>query len=244
MLLPSRLATRLYISMRLAGTWKNNPEEGVSKFVLIGLAHGSRTSWCCANCRRTLLDVPTLTLVAGPNGSGKSTLSAAIAEAATVVVDPDAIARTIDASNPFRAAIPAARRAIVLCRSLLATRMSFIVESTLAGHGAISLMGTARRAGYRTLLIYVALGDPELHIDRVRLRVAQGGHDIPDGDIRRRYFRSLARAPQAIRLADETIVLDNAGPQPERVLMLRKGEIVWRSGSLPAWVNELILRME
>lgn len=131
----------------------------------------------------------------------------------------------------------------MMCRSLITQRESLIVESTLAGHGAISLMAWAKSAGYRTLLIYVALGEPELHIDRVRLRVAQGGHDIADADIRRRYFRSLARAPEAIRLADETVVLDNAGPEPARVLMLQSGQITWRSASLPEWVKDLVLRI-
>ena len=138
---------------------------------------------------------------------------------------------------------PQPRRAINLSRSLISRLESFIVESTLAGHGAIALMKIAKRAGYLTLLVYVALGDPELHIDRVRLRVAQGGHDIPDADIRRRYFRSLSRAPGAIRLADESIVLDNAGPEPVRVLMLRSGQITWQAASPPEWVRELLLRM-
>lgn len=187
---------------------------------------------------------PTLTLVAGPNGSGKSTISAARADEAMVVVDPDAIARTIAPHQPSLAAVPAARRAVLLCRSLLANRESFIVESTLAGHGAISLLAGAKRAGYRVVVIYVALGDPDLQIDRVRLRVAQGGHDIPDADIRRRYFRSLLRAPAAIRLADEALVLDNAGPQPERMLLVQGGRVVWQPTTLPAWVHDLLLRIE
>lgn len=94
-------------------------------------------------------------------------------------MDPDAIARTIDPEQPARAAITAARRAVVRCRSLLTNRESFIVESTLAGHGALSLMKEAKRVGYRALLIYVALGDPELHIEGVRLRVAQGATTYP-----------------------------------------------------------------
>lgn len=81
-------------------------------------------------------------------------------------------------------------------------RDRFVLESTLAGKGAISIMRNAKQAGYRTLLIYVALGDPELRIERVRLRVSRGGHDIPDTDIRRRYWRSLSRAPEAILLAN------------------------------------------
>ena len=187
---------------------------------------------------------PMLTLVAGPNGSGKSTISAARANRAMVVVDPDAIARTLDPGQPSLAAIPAARKAILLCRSLVAKRDSFIVESTLAGHGAISLLAGAKRAGYRIVVIYVALGDPDLQIDRVRLRVAQGGHDIPDADIRRRYFRSLSQAPAAIRRADEALVLDNAGPQPERMLLVQRGRVVWKASILPTWVHDLLLKIE
>lgn len=200
-------------------------------------------SWY-ANWRQTPREVPTLTLVAGPNGSGKSTLTAAIAFEGLIVVDPDAIARTIDAEQPSRAAIAAARRAVLRCRALVANRESFILESTLAGHGALSLMREAKRVGYRALLIYVSLGDPELHIERVRLRVSQGGHDIPDSDIRRRYGRSLLRAPEAIRLADETVILDNSGLEPERMLMLAGGRIIWRAGSVPQWVQEIVARLE
>jgi predicted ABC-type ATPase len=100
-------------------------------------------------------------------------------------------------------------------------------------------MRNAKQAGYRALLIYVALGDPELHIERVRLRVSRGGHDIPDPDIRRRYWRSLSHAPEAILLANETVVLDNSGLQPERVLALRSGRIIWRAASLPHWVEDI-----
>ncbi len=181
--------------------------------------------------------MPTLTLVAGPNGSGKSTLTGAISFEGTTVVDPDVIARELDPVNPARAAIAAARQAILRCRSLLTARNSFVLESTLAGKGAIAIMRNAKQAGYRALLIYVALGDPELHIERVRLRVSLGGHDIPDTDIRRRYWRSLSRAPEAILLANETALLDNSGLQPERVLALQDGRITWQAASLPNWVE-------
>lgn len=186
--------------------------------------------------------MPTFTLVAGPNGSGKSTLTAAITfEGSASVVDADAIARVLDPELPSRAAISAARHAVLRCRTLLENRESFTLESTLAGHGALSLMRSAKRAGYRTLLIYVALGNPELHIERVRLRVAQGGHDIPDAAIRRRYARSLLHAPEAMRLADEALVLDNSGPMPESMLRLKNGQIFWRASSLPLWVQEMTL---
>jgi predicted ABC-type ATPase len=189
--------------------------------------------------------VPTFTLVAGPNGSGKSTLTGAVTfEGSCNVVDADAIARGLDPELPARAAFAAARQTILRCRTLLDKRESFTLESTLAGHGALSLMRGAKNAGYRTLLVYVALRDPELHIERVRLRVAQGGHDIPDADIRRRYARSLFNASEAMRLADEVLVLDNSGPQPESMMRLRNGQIFWRASSLPLWVQKLALSLE
>lgn len=189
--------------------------------------------------------MPTLTVVAGPNGSGKSTLTASIAfDGSTSVVDPDAIARRIDPVHPSSVKIAAARQALRRCRELLEARDSFVLESTLAGNGAVSLMRRAKGVGYRTHLLYVALGNPELHIERVSLRVSQGGHNIPDADIRRRYRRSLLRAPDAIGLADETVILDNAGPRPVRILMLQNGEIIWRAMYLPPWTQDILSRLE
>ncbi len=97
----------------------------------------------------------------------------------------------------------------------------------------MSLMRDAKATGYRTVVIYVALGDPDLQIERVRLRVANGGYDTPDADILRRYFHSLARAPDAIRLADEAVVFNNAGTRPLRVAVLPEGRIVWIASPPP-----------
>jgi predicted ABC-type ATPase len=92
---------------------------------------------------------------------------------------------------------------------------------------------------YRIVLVYVALKDPELYIERVRLRVSRGGHDIPDVDIRRRYARSLMRAPEALRFADEAVVLDNAGLYPVRMLLFENGVVIWRVEVLADWAGLL-----
>ncbi len=114
--------------------------------------------------------MPALTVIAGPNGSGKSTLTSFIwFEGNANLIDPDAIARRLDAAHPARLAIPAAREAILRCRALLAAADSFTLETTLAGHGAMGIMRQAKNAGYQTVLVYISLGDPELHIERVRL---------------------------------------------------------------------------
>jgi len=184
--------------------------------------------------------MPLLSVIAGPNGSGKSTLTSSVDFDTTApLIDPDAIARRLNPIQPSAAAIPAGREAILRCNAFLVERVSFTLETTLAGNGAASILRRAKDVGYSTFLVYVSLGDPELHIERVRIRVSQGGHNIPDADIRRRYERSLRRAPEALRLCDEAVVLDNSGVAPVRLLLLRSGRITWRADILPDWARLL-----
>ena len=184
--------------------------------------------------------MPSLTIIAGPNGSGKSTLTSTIwFEGSANLIDPDAIARRLNSVCPAKAAIPAGRETILRCRDYLAKQVSFTLETTLAGNGAMGIIGRATSTGYRTMLVSVCLGDPELHIERVRLRVSKGGHDISDADVRRRYWRSLARAREALTLVDRAIVLDNSGLEPVRMLLLERGRLMWEAEVLPEWVRRL-----
>jgi predicted ABC-type ATPase len=101
------------------------------------------------------------------------------------------------------------------------------------------MLRKAKSARFRIHLLYIALSSPELHIQRVRLRVSQGGQDIPDQDIRRRWARSLAHAPEALRLSDEAVVFDNSGISYQRMLEIQQGRITWRAPRLPIWVQNL-----
>lgn len=105
-------------------------------------------------------------------------------------------------------------------------------------------MREEKSAGHETFLVYVALGDSELHIERMRLRVAQGGHDIPAADVRRRFIRRMMRAPEAPRMAGESVILDNSGLPPVRMLMRKSGSISWRAEILPGWVQQLARLLE
>jgi predicted ABC-type ATPase len=179
-------------------------------------------------------------VIAGPNGSGKSTLTAALTfEGRSNLVDPDQIARSINLADPALAAAPAGRESIVRCRAYLAAKTSFAVETTLAGRGTITMMREAKAAGFGIRLLYIALSAPGLNVRRVRLRVEQGGHDVPDTDIRRRYDRSLAHAAEAFSLADEGEVFDNSGRGHLRMLEIRNGQITWRAKQVPEWVAGL-----
>ena len=87
-------------------------------------------------------------------------------------------------------------------------------------------MSEAKAAGFNVDLYYVALDTVERNIERVKFRVALGGHDIPEDAIRRRYKGSLAHLPQALALADEAVLVENSEIRPRIVFQLRGGYVV------------------
>ncbi|MBR4747597.1 MAG: zeta toxin family protein [Desulfovibrio sp.] len=97
-----------------------------------------------------------------------------------------------------------------MVRTMIANRISFARESTLTAKFDFQVMQMAREAGYAIHLTYVRLETPELAISRVRSRVQQGGHDVPEADMRRRYRRSLENLPRAFELVDDYVLLDNS----------------------------------
>jgi predicted ABC-type ATPase len=178
-------------------------------------------------------------VIAGPNGSGKSTLTATQTQVGEVV-DPDAIAKALDPRDPARVAVAAGRRALLRYRALIEARGDFALETTLAGATGIKTMQAAKAAGYRVSLAYICVQDTKLNIERVRLRVALGGHDVPEDDIRRRRLRSLSRVPDAMRIADEAVLLDNSSTAYERVVEMQAGKITWQARRLPGWAQDIL----
>ena len=182
--------------------------------------------------------MPTLTVIAGPNGAGKSTIARLTDfEGRERLLDPDAIARGMNPLNPSAAAIPAGREALKRTAEYLALAVSFAVETTLAGHGKLDLFREAKSRGYEIRLIFVGLDSPERCVSRVRNRAADGGHFVPDADVRRRFARSVANASQALRLADLAKFYDNSAEGHRLVLVAKHGVVVWQAEPLPEWVR-------
>ncbi len=108
----------------------------------------------------------------------------------------------------------AARGAVRRQRAAPAAGRSHLVETTFAGTGMIRHMQRARAAHYRVGLHFISLDSPDQALSRVR--VALGGHPVPDIDVRRRFQRSYAQLPAAIRTTDEVHFYDNTDPdQPQ-----------------------------
>jgi predicted ABC-type ATPase len=185
--------------------------------------------------------VPVLTVVGGPNGSGKSSVIRSVEfEGRDNLLEADAIAKRINPANPRRAAVAAAREVIRRIREYLKNHQSFSIETTLSSSSTLATMRQAQAHGFIVRLVYVCLDNPERSIQRVRERVAQGGHDVPDADIRRRYDRSLLNLPAALLLVHQAIVFDNSEAEPRKVLETQFSTVVWRTNSEPAWVTHAL----
>lgn len=185
---------------------------------------------------------PILTIIAGANGAGKSTFTRATSEALQVrVVDPDTEALRVRPDNPEAAAIAGGRLAIRRARAYLDSGESFAVETTLSGNTYLRMMAEAKRKGWLVFLIYVGVDNVQTCIERVALRVAAGGHNVPEADIRRRYARSLANLVLAIQQADSTLLFDNSTEAGHRQLLtLENGIVTQKARELPEWIKTLL----
>lgn len=100
---------------------------------------------------------------------------------------------------------------------------SFAFETTLSGRHYAQLIPLWRRRGYRIKLIFLSLPAVEVAVGRVRVRVAQGGHDVPADVIRRRFLSGRRNFENTYKpLVDAWMLYDNSGVTP---LLLDEGEM-------------------
>ena len=97
-------------------------------------------------------------------------------------------------------------------------RRSFAFETTLSGLTYIRLIREWQRIGYKVKIVFLSLRSPDLAVARVRTRVAQGGHDVPEPVVRRRFeagrrnFNNLYK-----KLADSWVLYENSGDRPTMI---------------------------
>lgn len=137
---------------------------------------------------------PTAYLIAGPNGAGKTTFATEFLPDfvhCREFVNADLIAAGLSPFAPETQALRAGRLVLTRIRELAEARQDFGFETTLAGRGYARLIADLKGSGYRVVLFFLWLPDAELAVARVANRVRQGGHDIPEETIRRRFDAGL-----------------------------------------------------
>lgn len=107
----------------------------------------------------------------------------------------------------------------------------------------VDLFRWARSIGYRTYLYYIATETPQINLDRVALRVANGGHDVPPEKVLHRYYRSLELLPEAIYRSDRAYLFDNSGDVDQRICFaeIDQGVRKYRSANIPLWFQSAVL---
>ena len=140
--------------------------------------------------------MPEIIIIAGPNGAGKTSFAReylTTERAGFAFINADEIARTIAAPTLAQAQIDmrAARAMLDQIDAFISADSDFVIETTLASLTYATKIPVWQRAGYRVILFYLRLPNVEASIERVRRRVAAGGHDILEDVIRRRFAKSL-----------------------------------------------------
>ena len=155
-----------------------------------------------------------LFIISGCNGAGKTTASYTILPEmldCNEFVNADEIAKGLSPFNPDEVAIKAGRLMITRINELLERGVDFAFETTLATRSYVNTVKKAQEKGYFVTLLYFWLNSPELAVERVRIRVEEGGHNIPEKTIRRRYDLGLNNMFNLyIPVADYWMFIDNS----------------------------------
>jgi predicted ABC-type ATPase len=156
-------------------------------------------------------------IIAGPNGAGKSTFARQYLPneaGCPIFVNADLIAVGLSPFDPAAAALRAGRLMLDEIHRHARSGRSFAFETTLAGRGYTRLISAWQVAGYWVHLTFLKLHDADLAVERVATRVAQGGHDVPEPVIRRRFEKGWANFQNLYReLVDSWRLYDNSGEE-------------------------------
>ena len=156
-------------------------------------------------------------IISGCNGAGKTTASFTVLPEmlnCREFVNADEIARGLSPFKPESVAIQAGKIMLGRIEELMNTQVDFAIETTLTTKSYSNTIARAKSLGYQVTLLYFWLNDVELAIERVKTRVAEGGHHIPADVIRRRYVRGMRNLRAFIDLADSWFLIDNSLNQP------------------------------
>jgi predicted ABC-type ATPase len=186
------------------------------------------------------LDRPKFWIVAGPNGSGKSTIytGATIKDfnRSVWIINPDLLTariQAVESTSLRKANLEAVRRIYAWLETSIAAHQTVGVETVLSTDKYRNLVLAAKARRFEIRLIYVILKSADLNVERVRIRVADGGHRVAKRKIIERRERSLQQLPWFLEHADGAWIFDNSGSKPHRIGTKINGNITLDPAALP-----------
>ena len=174
------------------------------------------------------MSTPTCTIIAGPNGAGKTTFAMKYLPQinCSIFLNADMIAAGLVPLGTGEKLLKAGKLFLHEIEQAQKRREDFAFETTLSGKSHLSRVRRMLAEGWRVNLIYLCLPGVEASLNRVRERVLQGGHNIPENDIRRRYGKSLKNLlAHYAPLCSEVECFDNS-TRPRRLIFRQTGKDV------------------
>jgi predicted ABC-type ATPase len=172
---------------------------------------------------------PQLHIIAGPNGAGKTTFARNYLPRyadCLQFVNADLIAAGLSPFAPETATVAAGRLVLGQIRHLASQRVDFAFETTLSGRSYRPMLWSFKEQGYSICLYFLWLPTVQAALGRIADRVRQGGHGVPEGDVRRRYQRGIENFLHVYRpLSDSWILINNSDPSPRIIAIERTGNL-------------------
>ncbi|MEA9391912.1 hypothetical protein SJI19_15400 [Acerihabitans sp. TG2] len=201
---------------------------------------------------------PFIFVLAGVNGGGKSSVGGAIVtQHGLSWFNPDAYARELVNQLGLELSEANGRawaHGVAQLQAALDARTNFAFETTLGGNTIHRLLALAKQT-HDVVMLFCGLQTPEQHLQRVKLRVAHGGHDIPEHKIRTRWDSSRANLIKLLPTLTHLQVFDNstdavAGdniPDPRLLLEMAHGKVVFPPAddvsalmTIPDWARPIV----
>lgn len=156
-----------------------------------------------------------LYIISGCNGAGKTTASYTILPDVLncdEFVNADEIAKGLSPFNPESTSIQAGRLMLSRINSLLSMGRNFAFETTLSTRSYAKFVEQAKINGYSVTLLFLWLNSEDLAVKRVQVRVKEGGHNIPEEVIRRRYQNGLSNFFKLYKpIVNDWMFINNSG---------------------------------
>lgn len=179
-------------------------------------------------------------IFAGVNGAGKSTLywnEVEKGERLGQRINIDEIVSSFGDWRNSKDQARAARIALKLQKSFIDNNESFNQETTLCGKGIVRLFERLKEQGFRICLYYVGVDSVDIAKERVKMRVAKGGHNIDEALIEKRYTASFENLKQILPLCDKISLYDNS-KELRKIGQIVGGKLEYESTQ---WLDSLCL---
>lgn len=175
------------------------------------------------------MKVKNVYIIAGPNGSGKTTFAKKFLPdyaKCRNFVNADLIAHGLSPFSPRTAAIKAGRLVLEQICSLAGKNVDFAFETTLSGKSYISFINELKKKNYSINIFFLWIPGAELALNRIKDRVAAGGHDVSAVDVKRRFRRGIYNFFRYYKpLADTWLLFNNADVAPKLIAREKDGQI-------------------